>query len=102
MDKVDVLSLIATAETAETRDAINQPVTTETVRTVYCTVMSVTRAEWVAASQKSLAPSAAVKVFHADYAGETIAELGGIRYEIYRVYAARDYIELYLGTRVGV
>ena len=47
MDKIDVLSLISTVET---RDAINQPVTTETVRTVYCTVMSVTRAEWVAAS----------------------------------------------------
>lgn len=98
MDKVDVLSLIATVEN---RDAINQPVTTETVRTVYCTVVSVTRAEWVAASQKSLAPSAAVKVFHADYAGETIAELGGIRYEIYRTFPAGDYVELYLGERIG-
>lgn len=99
MDKIEVLSLISTVET---RDAINQAVPSETVRTVYCTVMSVTRAEWVAASQKSLAPSAAVKVFHADYAGETIAELGGIRYEIYRTFPAGDYIELYLGTRVGV
>lgn len=99
MDKIDVLSLISTVET---RDAINQAAFSETVRTVYCTVMSVTRAEWVAASQKSLAPSATVKVFHADYAGEKIAELGGNRYEIYRVFAAGDYIELYLGTRVGV
>lgn len=99
MDKIDVLSLISTVET---RDAINQPITTETVRTVYCTVKSVTRAEWVAASQKSLAPSACVKVFHADYAGEKIAELCGIRYEIYRTFTAGDYIELYLGRRVGV
>lgn len=94
-----MLSLISTVET---RDEINQPIATETIRSVYCTVLSVTRAEWVAASQKSLAPSAAVKVFYADYAGETIAELCGIRYEIYRTFPAGDYVELYLGTRVGV
>lgn len=99
MDKVEMLSLISTVET---RDAINQPVSTETIRTVYCTLMSVTRAEWVAASQKSLAPSVAVKVFYADYAGEVIAELNGKRYEIYRTHGCDDYIELYLGTKVGV
>lgn len=98
MDKIEMLSLISTVEN---RDSINQPVITETVRTVYCTVMSVTRAEWAAASQKSLVPSAAVKVFYADYAGEEIAELCGKRYEIYRTHEAGDYIELYLGTRVG-
>lgn len=99
MDKVGLLSLISTVET---RDKINQPVCTETVRTVYYTELSVNRAEWVAASQKSLAPSTAVKVFYADYAGETIAELNGKRYEIYRTFGSGDYIELYLGTRVGV
>lgn len=99
MDKIDMLSLISTVET---RDAINQAVSSETVRSVYCTVMSVTRAEWIAASQKSLAPQAVVKIFYADYGGETIAELDGKRYDIYRTYGIGDYIELYLGTRVGV
>ncbi len=99
MTKVDVLSLISTTET---RDKINQPVSVETARQVYCTIASVTRAEWVAAKQKSLTPSYVVKVFFADYAGETIAELGGKRYEIYRTFGTGDYVELYLGTKVGV
>ena len=99
MTKIDVLSLISTTET---RDEINQPATAETARQVYCTVASVTRAEWIAAKQQSLTPSAVVKVFFADYAGETIAELGGKRYIIYRTFGIGDSVELYLGTRVGV
>ena len=106
MDRVEVLTLISTVET---RDAINQPVQTETSRSVLCTVKAVTRAEWVAVSQRqraiaqsALVPSKVVKVFFADYAGEDLAELQGKRYEIYRTYEAGDYIELHLGTRVGV
>jgi hypothetical protein len=99
MDKIAVLTLIATTET---RDSINQPVKTETTRTVYGKMKSVTRAEWVAAAQKSLNPSAVVEVFFADYCGETVAELDGKRYEIYRTFGCGDYIELYLGTKVGV
>jgi hypothetical protein len=41
-------------------------------------------------------------VFFADYCGETVAELDGKRYEIYRTFGCGDYIELYLGTKVGV
>lgn len=99
MDRVEVLTLISTVET---RDAINQPMQTETSRSVLCTVKTVTRAEWVAASQRALAPAAVAKVFFADYAGEDLAKLNGKRYEIYRTYEAGDYIELHLGTRVGV
>lgn len=99
MDKVTKLLLIARSET---RDTLNQIRSVETCRKVFCTVKSVTRAEFVAASQKSLSPSAVVSVFFADYQGETIAELDGKRYEIYRTYRPDDYIELYLGTKVGV
>ncbi len=99
MDRVEVLTLVSTTETA---DAIGQQIPTETTRTVYCKIESVTRAEWIAARQQDLAPEAVCKVFFADYSGERIAELNGKRYDIYRVYEAGDYIELYLGQRVGV
>lgn len=99
MDKVEVLTLVSTTEAA---DAIGQQISTETTRSVYCTVKSITRAEWIAARQQELAPEAVCTVFFKDYSGETIAELGGKRYDIYRVYGVGDYIELYLGQRVGV
>lgn len=99
MDRVEVLTLVSTTETA---DAIGQQIPTETTRTVYCKIESVTRAEWIAARQQDLAPEAVCKVFFMEYSGERIAELKGKRYDVYRVYEAGDYIELYLGQRVGV
>lgn len=98
MDKVATVVLIAQEQQL---DSIRQPVTTETRRTVYGTLKSVTRAEWAAAQQSSLSPSAVVKVFFADYCGEKLAELNGRRYQIYRVFGTGDYIELYLGEKVG-
>ena len=97
--RVDTITLISQAQAL---DDIGQPTATETTNSVICTVLEVTRAEWVAAQQKSLSPAAAVKVFFADYAGQRLAEFGGKRYEIYRTYQRSDYIELYLGERVGV
>lgn len=98
MKRVSTLDLIAQTETL---DAIGQPVMSETRRTVYGTLQTVTRSEWAAAQQQALAPSFCIKVFFADYNGEKIAEYSGGRYVIYRTYGAEDYIELYLGTRVG-
>lgn len=99
MDKVEVLTLVSTTEAA---DEIGQQIPTETTRTVYCKIESITRAEWVAARQQELAPEAVCKVFFMDYSGERIAELKGKRYDIYRVFEDGDYIELYLGQKVGV
>lgn len=99
MDKVEVLTLVSTIETA---DEIGQQIPTETTRTVYCKIESITRAEWVAARQQELAPEAVCKVFFMDYSGERIAELKGKRYDIYRVFEDGDYIELHLGQKVGV
>lgn len=99
MDKVEVLTLISTIESD---DEIGQQIPVETSRTVYCKIESITRAEWIAARQQELAPEAVCKVFFADYSGERIAELKGKRYNVYRVYEDGDYIELYLGQRVGV
>lgn len=96
--RVDKITLIAQTETL---DEIGQPILTEIGTTCICTVLSVSRAEWVAASQRSLSPAAAVKVFFRDFEGQHIAELHGKRFEIYRTYQAGDFVELYLSERVG-
>lgn len=98
MQRVETIKLIA--ETMSL-DEIGQPVSTESVSTCICTVSSVTRAEWAAASQRALSPAAVVKVFFRDYHGEKLAEFRGDRLDIYRTYQTGDYTELYLGTRVG-
>lgn len=98
MKRVDKVTLITQTQT---KDDIGQPVMTETTSSVSCTVLEVTRAEWVAASQRSLSPAACLKVFFRDFAGQHLAEFGGKRYEIYRTYQRDDYVELYLAERVG-
>lgn len=98
MQRVDTIKLIA--ETMSL-DEIGQPVSDESESTCICTVSSVTRAEWAAASQRALSPAAVVKVFFRDYHGEKLAEFGGERFDVYRTYQSGDYVELYLGTRIG-
>ena len=98
MKRVDKVTLITQTQTL---DSIGQPTMTETTSSVICTVLADSRAEWVAAQQRSLSPAAVVKVFSRDFAGQHLAEFGGKRYEIYRTYPADDYVELYLGERVG-
>lgn len=98
MKRVTTLKLIRQTETL---DDIRQPVMEETSSTVYGTILNITRAEWTAAQQQSLRPVTRVLVFFGDYHEEQIAELDGKRYVIYRTYGAGDYIELYLGERIG-
>lgn len=98
MDRVSFVALISQTHT---HDAIGQDIVQETVNSCICTVLSVTRGEFTAAHQRSLSPAAVVKVFYADYSGEQTAEFEGRRYEIYRTYPAGDYVELYLGEKVG-
>lgn len=98
MDKVSTVTLIAETETL---DELRQPVMTETPRTVYCTELEITRSEWSAASQRSIRADHVLKVFSYDYNGEQLAEFNGKRLAIYRTYGIGDYIELYLGEKVG-
>lgn len=98
MDRVSTVTLIGQTPT---RDDIGQEVMTDTRSTVYCTVLSVSRAEWSAARQRSLEPVTVLKVFCFDYHDEAVAEFEGKRCEVYRTHEKGDYIEVYLGTRVG-
>ena len=74
MDHVSTVTLIGQTPT---RDDIGQEVMTDTRSTVYCTVLSVSRAEWSAARQRSLEPVTVLKVFCFDYHGEAVAEFEG-------------------------
>lgn len=84
-------------------DALNQMVPVENRREIFCRISSVRQSEWFAAGQAGLKPQFVVKMFADDYADETIIEIDGIRYGVYRTYHAKsDQIELYLEKKGGV
>ena len=84
-------------------DDIGQRVPTTTSKDVYCNLRSVSRQEWKDAGELGFKPAYQVTMFAYDYAGETIAELNGKRYGIYRTYlTTNDQIELYLEEKAGV
>lgn len=70
---------------------------------VFCEVHSITRAEFFNAGRNGLNPSLEVTMFHGDYHGETMVELEGQTYAVYRVFKSdtSDYIELYLERQGG-
>lgn len=88
-----------------TTDTMGQKVYTETKNTVYGTLSSISRAEWVSYSQtgrQGLVPAYTVTTFFGNYSGESIAEIDGVRYGIYRTYERDDeQIELYLEKKAG-
>jgi len=75
---------------------------TETKRTVYANVQSVTRNEWFEGGRNGLNPEFRITMFGPDYQGEEIVEYNGLQYAIYRTYQARtDVIELYVERKKG-
>lgn len=75
---------------------------TETAVTVMCLCDGIKRTEWDTAYQNGYQAEIMLKVFHADYSGQTECDFHGKRYSIYRTYPDGEYLELYLGTKVGV
>lgn len=102
MRKSITLDLIAKKYTT---DAMGQKIYTESSKTVFATLTSVSRAEWVSYSQsgrQGLVPAYVAEVFMGDYEGESIAEYDGTKYGIYRTYERDDeMIELYLEKKAG-
>lgn len=98
MDRVQKITLISEIPS---KDDIGQEIMQETGNEVICTVKSVTRQEWITAQQNALSAAYVVTVFFADYEGEKLAELDGIRYAVYRTFNSGDYVELYLAEKVG-
>ena len=89
-----------------TTDAMGQKVYTTQERTVFATITSISRAEWVSYSQtgrQGLVPAYVATVFFGDYAGENECVYDGQTYGIYRTYERDDeQVELYLEKKAGL
>ena len=84
-------------------DSLNQPITTETSRTVTVEVRSVSRSEYFQGRQGGLTPDLSFLLSVFDYDGERIIEHNATRYAIYRTYETDDnYIELYAQVEGGI
>lgn len=100
MDKSNTINLIAKSYKA---DAIGQRVPQESSREVFCSVFSVSGAEFLDAGRSGIRAAYKITMYAPDYAGEEIAELDGTRFAVYRTYLAKnEQIELYLEKKAGV
>lgn len=99
MDRSNVITLIA--ETTS-QDAYGVWRTTETERTVFCSVDSVTANEFFEGGRNGLNPEYRMTMFNGDYDGERVLEYNGNRYAIYRTYLRKtDTLELYVERKGG-
>ena len=95
----DVITLVAQSIT---KDAYGIEVITETKRTVFAEVESISQSEFFAAADTQLNPEYRFRVFFGDYKGEEVLEYQNKRYAVYRTYRSGDYMELYAERKVGV
>lgn len=85
------------------QNSIGEWISTETERTVYANVKSVTATEFFNASQIGLSPEYKFTMFAADYQNEQVVVFNNVRYAVYRAYqAGTDKLELYVQKEVGV
>ena len=94
----DVLVLVTQTVTT---DQYGNEEYTETEKTVYCEVASITQSEFYAAADTELNPEYRFTVFFGDYSGERIVKFHDTRYAVYRTYRTGDYMELYAERKVG-
>ena len=95
-----VLTLI---QETHSRNDYGVDITTETSRTVFCSLKSVNRSDFYSAGQAGFALDHVFVTDPINYNGEQLAEYLGTRYEITRVYQASiDKLEIYAGHKVGV
>ncbi len=94
---------ILVAESFEADD-IGQQRSKESSRQVYCTVGSISRAEFFRAGQNGLTPEMVLTIFSGDYDGEKLLKFHNSKYAIYRTFynANTDQIELYCKREVGI
>lgn len=84
-------------------DAMKQKIPVEKSREVFCQVEGLRQSEFFAAGRKGLKAQFMITVFPEDYEGESLCEVDGVRYGIYRTYPAKnDKLELYLEKKGGV
>ena len=79
MDRSNVLKLIRETFTP---DAMGVQRPTETTRTVFCDVSSVSLTEWTEGGRIGLNPEYRFTMFRYDYEGETVAEFDGVKLNV--------------------
>ena len=94
----DVIALITQTITT---DKYGNEVATETERTVYCEVDSISQTEFYAAANTELNPEYRFTIFFGDYEGESLVKFNGARYSVYRTYRTGDDLELYTERKIG-
>lgn len=94
----DVITLITQTITT---DKYGNEVATETERTVYCEVDSISQTEFYAAANTELNPEYKFTIFFGDYEGEDLVLFNGARYSVYRTYRTGDDLELYTERKIG-
>ena len=99
MDRSDIVTLYADAVSYNDYGvAVKQ----RTSKDVYCSVRSVTRAEFFDAGRAGLNPEYQISMFFGDYNGETLVGYKGRMYSVYRTYQAKnDTVEVYVERRTG-
>ena len=99
MDRSDVIELVAESTQRDAKGVMQK---TETARRVFCSVASISRAEFFDAGRNGLNPEFRFKVFAGDYNGERTLRYKGQAYGIYRTYlASTDTMELYAERKGG-
>lgn len=85
-------------------DDIGQRRSKEIPRKVYCTVGSISRAEFFRAGQNGLTPDMMLTVFSGDYNGEKLLAFHDGKYAIYRTFysVSTDQVELYCKREAGI
>lgn len=94
----DVITLITQTITT---DKYGNEEATETERTVYCEVDSISQTEFYAAANTELNPEYRFTIFFGDYEGESLVKFNGERYSVYRTYRTGDDLELYTERKIG-
>lgn len=94
----DVITLITQTITT---DKYGNEEATETERTVYCEVDSISQTEFYAAANTELNPEYRFTIFFGDYEGESLVKFNGARYSVYRTYRTGDDLELYAERKIG-
>ena len=85
----------------EALDSIRQAVMEESTRDISGIMLELQEEEYAHAQQYLMMPAFRFRVFVGEYNGEHFAQVSGKRYHIYRAQGVSDYIELYLGERIG-
>lgn len=100
MDRSDVIQLVETTRTQDSRGVWHNMTTS---RQVFCKAESVTRAEFFEGGRNGLNPEYKFVLFFGDYNGEQIVVYRGHPYGVYRTYhASTDVLELYAERKAGV